>query len=337
MSDRSSPGKLARVAPNRVIETTDVDHAEAALSEAYLPLRLRPRAGEHSVGMHLDAARIDRVTVGSLLFGSDIRIMTEEATNYHIDVPLSGHSRSRAGKRDEVFTSPGSAAVFMPGAPADLHWTPDTVELCLMLDPVIVERELANLLGHELKTPVRFAETMDVSTPGGRSWMRTIDLVVRESAREPGVLRYPLIARRLEQILIDGLLVEHRHNYSDELSADRFTPRDRAVRRAVELLEGRPEDSWTTRDLAAEVGLSARGLQSGFCDLTGAPPMTYLRGVRLRRTRGDLVDSNAEHTTVSQVAHLWGFTHLGRFAAAYRHEYGELPSDTLGAAAPRSS
>ncbi|WP_278258467.1 helix-turn-helix domain-containing protein [Nocardioides convexus] len=35
--------------------------------------------------------------------------------------------------------------------------------------------------------------------------------------------------------------------------------------------------------------------------------------------------------TVGEAASRWGFTHLGRFAAAYRGRYGVAPSDTLRA------
>ncbi|MFJ9009929.1 helix-turn-helix domain-containing protein [Streptomyces canus] len=37
-------------------------------------------------------------------------------------------------------------------------------------------------------------------------------------------------------------------------------------------------------------------------------------------------------TTVTEVAHVWGFVHLGRFARRYRERYGESPSQTLRAA-----
>jgi AraC-like DNA-binding protein len=33
--------------------------------------------------------------------------------------------------------------------------------------------------------------------------------------------------------------------------------------------------------------------------------------------------------SVAEVAARWGFSHLGRFAAAYRKRYGESPSHTL--------
>jgi AraC-like DNA-binding protein len=33
--------------------------------------------------------------------------------------------------------------------------------------------------------------------------------------------------------------------------------------------------------------------------------------------------------TAADVEMRWGFTHTGRFAAAYRHKYGESPSEIL--------
>jgi AraC-like DNA-binding protein len=44
----------------------------------------------------------------------------------------------------------------------------------------------------------------------------------------------------------------------------------------------------------------------------------------------ELTDNGDSHSSVSNVAHRWGFVHLGRFSSAYRRRYGELPSQTLG-------
>ena len=37
---------------------------------------------------------------------------------------------------------------------------------------------------------------------------------------------------------------------------------------------------------------------------------------------------------MAEVAHRWGFTHLGRFGTAYRRKYGRPPSETLRRAQP---
>jgi AraC-like DNA-binding protein len=61
-------------------------------------------------------------------------------------------------------------------------------------------------------------------------------------------------------------------------------------------------------------------------------PMAYLRVVRLGRAHRDLHSADADRITVTCIAHRWGFTHLGRFAAAHKEMFGETPLQALRAA-----
>jgi len=72
-----------------------------------------------------------------------------------------------------------------------------------------------------------------------------------------------------------------------------------------------------------------RVLQESFRRHVGMSPLTYLRRLRLDGVHGELSRSDPWHVSVSEVAYRWGFTHLGRFAGAYRKRYGEPPSQTL--------
>ena len=97
-----------------------------------------------------------------------------------------------------------------------------------------------------------------------------------------------------------------------------------AIRQAVEPIEERPSEPWTTVRLAAEVHLSVRALQEGFRRDLATPPMTYLRrpgspGEEALKTAGH------DSTTVRAVALRLGILHMGRFAAAYREAFGEVP------------
>jgi len=224
---------------------------------------------------------------------------------------------------------PGTAVVFTPGKPAEVSWTSDTEQMCLMFDPDDIERELIDLLGRELTDPLTFTESMDLRGPAGRAWMQTLHLIDSAAESDAQLLRYRLTVRRLEQILIDGLLLGNQHNYSAQLNAEPATPGQRATRRALELLNSRPEHPWTSRELAAAVAISAQSLQTGFRGLTGTSPMAYLRSVRLERAHQDLTMADPQHTTVSHIAHTWGFLHLGRFSSAYQQRYGRPPSQTL--------
>ncbi|PRC48304.1 AraC family transcriptional regulator, partial [Mycobacterium sp. ITM-2017-0098] len=58
-------------------------------------------------------------------------------------------------------------------------------------------------------------------------------------------------------------------------------------------------------------------------------PTAYLRAIRLKRAREELIASDRTITTVAAVAARWGFAHTGRFAVQFRDTYGESPHESL--------
>ena len=131
--------------------------------------------------------------------------------------------------------------------------------------------------------------------------------------------------------MIDGLLLGQHHTYSDAVNAAVSPAPRSAVARAIDLVRDRPDEPWSTVRLATEVHVSVRALQEGFRREVGTAPMSYVREVRLHRARDLLRLADPGRTTVAQVAARCGLGHLGRFAAAYRDAFGELPSETLNA------
>lgn len=102
-----------------------------------------------------------------------------------------------------------------------------------------------------------------------------------------------------------------------------------AIRRAMDHIDGHVAEAVSIADLALVAGLSVRALHSGFRRHVGVSAMQYLRDRRLDAVHEDLRDSDPAVTTVSHVAHRWGFTHLSRFSADYRRRFGHYPRDTL--------
>ena len=311
-----------------ILKMGDFDAAERAISEFYLPVQLHQRSAAR-LAMRLDKIAIGRVTLGRLRFGSNVRVTTAPPVNYHINIPLAGRARSKAGAREAVDSAPGTATVFMPGAEADIRWGDDTDQLCLMIDPEALHRELRLLLGQRLSGRAEFAPRMDLSTPAGQSWLRAIKLFEADARTGGSLASHPLAVRRLEQLVIDGFLLAHSHNMTDGLQAASGSASEQAARKAIELLTERPEDPWSVTDLAAEIGVSARSLHAAFRDLTGETPMAYLQQRRLEHARDDLMAARPGQSSVTDIAYSWGFVHLGRFAGAYRARYGESPGQTL--------
>ena len=109
------------------------------------------------------------------------------------------------------------------------------------------------------------------------------------------------------------------------------------VQQAEALLSAQAGDAVSLGAVAAGVGLGLRSLQIVFRATLGVSPRRRLAQIRLDQARRRLLNP-APGETVTSIALECGFTHLGRFTAAYLQMFGELPSQTLkrarGCAAP---
>jgi AraC-like DNA-binding protein len=312
-----------------LIRASDPGEAEAVAARVYLPNRLALSKPVDTFTMNLAVARVGGSTVGRLSYGQSVHLVTEEARHFHVNTPLAGRALSKAGESDRLATGPGQAAVFPPGAPADIRWTDDCVQMCLMIPQTTLESELEELIGRPLTRPLRFRFGMDLNSPHGRSWWEILALVERGLDGHLGIATHALAGRHVERLLLDALLLGQQHNYADSVNTPPARAATGPIARAVELVHDRPGDPWSSTVLAREVHLSVRTLQEGFKRDVGRPPMTYLREVRLRGVRKDLQRATPNSTTVEAVAYRWGLVHMSRFAAAYRSSFGESPSETL--------
>ena len=81
--------------------------------------------------------------------------------------------------------------------------------------------------------------------------------------------------------------------------------------------------------LATALGMSQRTLEGLFQDHMGLSPKRYAMVLQLNAAHRQLLRSSPDNATVAGVARACGVRHLGRFASAYRQQFGEAPSDTL--------
>jgi AraC family ethanolamine operon transcriptional activator len=104
--------------------------------------------------------------------------------------------------------------------------------------------------------------------------------------------------------------------------------RDLARKRALAFIEAHPNEQFKVRDVCRAVRVSERTLEYAFLEHFGVTPKTYLRAVSLTAARRELREA-APGTKITDVANQLGFWHMGQFAADYRKQFGELPSETL--------
>jgi AraC-like DNA-binding protein len=301
-----------------------------AVSRAFYDGRLRPRSPAAHIDARFQMLSLDRVTVGDMQFGADVDMSFGDLGAYHVDLLMSGSLHWHQGRSSSQLSTAGTAAVFHPLGQTTLDlWTADCRLLAVKIDRRGLEGSLMGLLDRPIRSPLVFGPDLDITQGPGRSFARLAHLFASLSTDPDSWLYRPIIAAPLQEALIAALLTGADHQYRQELSEPARHLSPRAVKRTVDAIQARPEHPFTVAELATIGGTSVRRLQDCYQRNLGLSPLAYLRQVRLRRVHDELCQADPGRTHVADVAHRWGFAHLGRFAATYRMMYGVPPSQTL--------
>lgn len=132
-----------------------------------------------------------------------------------------------------------------------------------------------------------------------------------------------VVAALIEQTVVQ--LLRHHSNMrrSPELELSRAGLVDRRIRRAVELMHARLEESLPLEEIASAAHLSPFHFARLFKKLTGATPHAYLANLRAARAQTLLADTDLSITEVSARV---GYDSPSHFAKAFRRATGLSPS-----------
>lgn len=142
--------------------------------------------------------------------------------------------------------------------------------------------------------------------------------------------QHPTLSQQPASDLFAALLMEHLRSVLATAPGTPAVnePRKDLVARALEYMSAHAQDPLTVPAIAEAVGVSTRRLQDAFKLVTGQSPWDHLTAMRLESARARLLAGAGP--SVTAIALDCGFSHLGRFAQAYRATYHEPPSMTLG-------
>jgi AraC-like DNA-binding protein len=313
------------------LRTTDLDQARAFCRSLYYgSLRVSPVGDAAAFDFSAEVVQLGPITVGEICYGSDVHVSIGDLESaYHVLAPLTGSLQSRH-RGAVVVADPTRAAVFRPIGGVDLDWAGDCRLLSVKVERAALERELDAALDRQVVTPLLLGASFDLATGPGRTWAALVRLLHSELLGSDGLVRQPRMAARWRDLVISGLAVTVEHPYGDDEPAGLQGPRrPRPVKRTLDAMHAEPWRPFTAGDLAEIAGVGVRVLQESFRQHVGMSPMAYLRRLRLDGVHAELSRADPWRVSVSEVAYRWGFTHLGRFAGAYRARFGELPSQTL--------
>ncbi|MFF3487834.1 AraC family transcriptional regulator [Streptomyces sp. NPDC002701] len=311
-------------------ETRCVDESLDVIAKHYYDLRLEVPGRAEDFLTRLGVAELGALTVGDVSFGTEVTIDFAQPRVYHVTVPLTGRFRCRQGHGATTYAVPERALLLQPehGIRVD-DWSADCRALSVKIDMPAVHGRLEALLGRTVRQAPRFEPYIDFSRGAGRSWLNLAMWCLLEKDTTGGLLHQPLIRARIEQTLLEGLLLASVHSYRDALEAPGPAARPATVRRVMRAIEERPAEHYDAARLAALSQIGVRALQEAFRKHVGMSPTAYVTEVRLRRAHEQLRAAEPSTVTVTEVAYRWGFAHLGRFAQRYRARFGESPAQTL--------
>lgn len=316
---------------HEVLSTRDVDAAREGTSRELCPNTLSVTGESARFHARLQAARLGPVRLHYVGYGARVRVSHEHGNHtYAVHVPMTGAQEFTAGQH-RVDSCGERAALLSPGMRLSMDLAAGNRRMLVYVDQTDVESTLSRMLGRPVESPLRFDFGVDLTTPRGRGWLALVDLVRRDLEQPAPLATHPMALGHVRQLLVTGLLLLARHTYSDRLHESTApTPAPRRVRRAIDFIESRAQESLTVDAIAEAIGVSVRSLQQGFRAHLDTTPLGYLRRVRLARARSDLLAASPhDGSSVTTIALRWGFTHLSRFAQTYQAAYGELPSNTL--------
>jgi AraC-like DNA-binding protein len=330
---RKEAGMLTGAAPllerHRVFRSQDAEETRAFLGGKGYQFDVAPRQ-TRQLNTCINAVYMTSLYIGYMQYGGLPVALSPAPTrgDFLVQLPLRGHLAARIGG-ESVDGNTARAVIASPVHErcrfvSSAHGT----RLQLALGQAALSDQLAALLGEQLKSPLDFVPAMDLTSGYGRSLARHVLMAVASLDEVDWVLLNPITMNAFEQFIMTALLLSHPHNYSDALRHlnQPIAPRD--VRRAIDYIEAHLDHAVTVADLVEVTGIPGRTLFMHFKNFKGVSPMRYLRDARLRQVRQALLRADPE-ASVTNVAMNNGFTHMGRFAIAYRKRFGESPSQTL--------
>lgn len=317
------------LARHQVLHTTRPDEAIATYARLTTPVVITTPRRSSAFDW-----RYSRVAMGPLVLSSQRTTTPFAATTPLTDDMVmftmavsSGRGRFTSGDRSFLVERGRTASIGSPAMPIHVALEAGYQTVSVMASGSSFHDALATMMGGEVRPRIRFEPRIAIDSGEGASLARLVEFLIDEASREQGVTRAPLVAARMADAFLFGLLAGQPHNHSERMRRGR-PAEPHYVSIAAAYMDARKAEPIRMAEVAAAAGVTLRSLQLGFRKHRGVSPMAFLRGRRLELARTMLL-AGPDVVSVTEVALACGFEHVGRFSIAYRARFGERPSETV--------
>ena len=293
-----SPEELAHV-----VKGTQIEHIQ--VEPGLMSGKVQRSTHEHTV---LDCGKYDR----AIMARGD---MSHEGVTLAFLMP----GRPGGVYRGIPIENP-ALCIHTEGTELDITLQPDTTWSAFQ-----VPREILSNLGFEC--PSQMAGMLDIEHESTVDTINKVLGIIRQLRRIAGNGTEDMLA-----LSHDEVLAAYMHAITPGTATrDPATSHmhKRYFERAIDYMHANLSAPLNIAQLCHRLGASYKTLERAFRKQTGLGPHRFFVYLRLSQLRKLLLSKNVDNATVSEVASLCGFTHMGRMSRAYKDMFGEPPSVTL--------
>lgn len=311
-------GRLQSDAAGAVVHTCTPDVARDVLSSRFARHDLEVLGRREAVDFRLRQGQLYDVGFHQVSYGQDVLVTTSGWSDFYLlQLTLSGVCELNCQKMSPMEQVQGSAVVINPGTTYRKRWSDDASQLIVRLPRRSVERIALpeGVGGAVLFNPQAIVPSADVVSLLQFLWSGVC--APRPAARSS------VIDRSAVRHLVTVVL----HSVPNSASA----PDDEApscLLRADRYMRDHLAADLCMDEVAQACGVSTRTLQCAFQRHWRTTPKEHLRSLRLEEAHR-LLTEEPGNLSVTEVAHLTGLPHLGRFSRYYGERFGEWPSESL--------
>ena len=315
-----------------MLDTHDLGEAESVLKTNLAAIRICPSSDTDVTSMRIARASVGNLSLDATECGFDFEYEAQDLDRLVLCRVLSGGLESGISDRTPPTTlEPGQVGAF---GISDRPRRRGRVQRG-RYEQLLLDRRLLGAVACGAPRSAGLVEltaSVPISDAANRQLFDLFAHIGQATELRSQGIGNQLLSNALEQYVATVLLSTIPNTALLEPDAtDRRDSTPTLLRRAMAFIDDNAHREITLSDIAGSVYVTPRALQYMFRKHRDCTPTEYLRLVRLRHAHVDLAAGTRADTTVTTIAHRWGFAHVGRFAVYYRQHYGQSPHVTLRA------
>ena len=131
----------------------------------------------------------------------------------------------------------------------------------------------------------------------------------------------------LMTIALPELLLKSIANRAGEPPKHQTTSREIVFGNSLAYIHRHLDQEITTSNICSVVEISERSLRYIFKEIIRLSPLKYVKFIKLNKARQDIRNAK-KNMDIGTISGKWGFSHSGRFAAAYKKLFGEYTNES---------